>query len=224
MEIGTSEIAACPVTEFGGASDKWNCSPNVNDTTFGVRLTADSTFDLANFLLNSVSITLYIAQSSSNFQYVKSFPASNGTLKTLAIDAAGEWWVEDVTNAPGVLDPLLSGLPLGCYAKSVTQFDREYVCFSDLMQGIDIPRQYTGDWIDRITQVGPGAPPSFTPQAASSDTYAISTITQVGCRRREALATFCNPLDRVHLRLATSSRSTTRIRRWLGLIQTWLRR
>jgi hypothetical protein len=176
--IGAQKSSACPVSSFGGSMDTWGASPNVNDTTFGVRFTADSGFSLASYLINSVTITLYLATSSANFQYIKSFPASNGTLKTLAIDAEGEWWVEDVTNDPGVLQPLLGGLPRNGYAKSVTADDREYVCFSDLITGNDIPRQYTGEWIDRITQVGPGAPPSFTPQAATGTTYAISTITQ----------------------------------------------
>lgn len=176
---GTIKTLACPVTSFGGPLDDWGVAGiNVNDTTFGVRFTADSAFALAAFLLNNVSITLSLAASSANFQYIKSFPASNGTLKTLAIDADGEWWVEDVTNAPGVLSPLLSGLSVNGYAKSVTADDREYVMFNDLVTGNDIPRQYTGQWIDRVTQVGPGAPPAFTPQTNSGNTYPIAMITQ----------------------------------------------
>lgn len=186
VAIGTPKVLACPVASFGDTLDLWGAVPNVNDTTFGVRFTADSAFPLASFLINSVSITVYLATSSVNFQYIKSFPASNGTLKTLAIDAAGEWWVEDVTNAPGVLQPLLSGLPTNGYAKSVTADDREYVCFNDLTTGNDIPRQYTGDWIDRITQVGPGAPPSFTPQVDTGNSYPISTITQPAAQVRSS--------------------------------------
>jgi hypothetical protein len=176
---GTIKTLTCPVTSSGGPLDNWGAAGiNVNDTTFGVRFTADSTFALAAFLLNSVSITVSLAASAANFQYLKSFVSSNGDIKTLGIDAGGEWWVADETNLPGVFAPLLSGLPLGCYAKSVTADDREYVCFSNLRTGIDIPRQYTGQWIDRITQVGPGAPPTFTPQTNTGSSYAISTITQ----------------------------------------------
>lgn len=184
VPVGIPKTLTCPVASFGGALDLWGATLNVNDTTFGVRFTADSAFALAAFLLNSVSIAVSLAAASANFQYVKSFPASNGTLKTLAIDAEGEWWVEDVTNAPGILSPLLSGLPIGGYAKSVTADDREYVCFNDLSTGNDIPRQYTGDWIDRITQVGPGAPPSFTPQVNTGNSYPISTITQPPAQAR----------------------------------------
>lgn len=175
---GIPKTENCPVTTFGGTSDLWGAQLNVNDTTFGVQFTAASGLPLASFLLNSVSITLYLANSSVNFQYVKSFVASNGDIKTLAIDAGGEWWVEDVTNDPGVLQPLMSGIPAGSYAKSITTNDREYVCFSNLSTGTDIPRQYTGQWIDRITQVGPGAPPSFTPQVYTGNSFAITSITQ----------------------------------------------
>src|SRR6185312_11166328 len=184
VPVGVPKTLTCPVTSFGGPLDLWGTTPNVNDTSFGVRFTADSSFALASFLLNSVSITVSLAAGAANFQYIKSFPSSNGTLRTLAIDADGEWWVEDVTNNPGFLSPLLSGLPKNGYAKSVTADDREYVCFNDLTTGDDIPRQYTGDWIDRITQVGPGAPPSFTPQANTGTEYPISTITQPTAQSR----------------------------------------
>lgn len=184
VPVGIPKTLSCPVASFGGPLDLWGATPNVNDTAFGVRFTADSAFTLASFLLNECAITVSLAAGAANFQYVKSFPSSNGTLRTLAIDADGEWWVEDVTNDPGVLTPLLSGLPKNGYAKSVTADDREYVCFNDLTTGDDIPRQYTGDWIDRITQVGPGAPPTFTPQANTGTEYAISTITQPAAHSR----------------------------------------
>lgn len=184
VPIGVPKTLTCPVTSFGGSLDLWGATPNVNDTTFGVSFTASSAFSQAQFLLNSVKISVSLSAAAANFQYLKSFPSSNGTLKTLAIDADGEWWVEDVTNNPGVLSPLLSGLPANGYAKSVTADDREYVCFNNLLTGNDIPRQYTGDWIDRITQVGPGAPPSFTPQTDTGTEYAISTITQPTAQSR----------------------------------------
>src|SRR6185312_15139145 len=98
VPVGVPKTLTCPVTSFGGPLDLWGTTPNVNDTSFGVRFTADSAFSLASFLLNSVSITVSLAAGAANFQYVKSFPSSNGTLRTLAIDADGEWWVEDVTN------------------------------------------------------------------------------------------------------------------------------
>src|SRR4029077_7683271 len=43
--------------------------------------------------------------------------------------------------------------------KSFTLFGREYLALSDGKFGIDIPRQYDGTFFDRVSQVGPGAPP-----------------------------------------------------------------
>lgn len=172
---------------LGGSLDTWGLPidfSNVNNTRFGIRVLAQSFFSLAIAYLDYASITVSLSVGASNFQYVKSFPSSNGTLRNLAIDADGNWWVEDVTNNPGVLSLLLTGLPVNGYAKSVTADDREYVCFNNLLTGNDIPRQYTGDWIDRITQVGPGAPPNFTPQTASGTSYPIIEITQPAAQSR----------------------------------------
>lgn len=152
------------VLNFGGSSETWQLNLNsalVNATNFGVQILSFSPFGLAVASVDFVSITLYQTPPLSNFTYVKSFESADGGLRTLALDAAGDWWVEDVTNNPGVLTSLLEGITPGSYANSVTAEDREYTCFSDLNTGSDIPRQYTGEWIDKITQVGPGAPPSF---------------------------------------------------------------
>ena len=57
--------------------------------------------------------------------------------------------------------------------------DVEYMAFSNGLSGSDLPLQYTSKWIDRITQVGPGAAPAFSPLRSSpTNTFAISTITQ----------------------------------------------
>jgi hypothetical protein len=176
--IGIVKPAIPGAISLGGPTDLWGANPNVNATTFGVRIIASSPSPISRFQVNSVAIKLYLAQSSSNFQYIKSFPQSNGDLSTLALDASGEMWVEDVINNPKVLNPLFSGVPSGSYAKSTTADDREYIAFSDLHTGAYIPTQYNGQWFDRITQVGPGAPPQFNPQTFTGDTFAISTITQ----------------------------------------------
>ncbi len=56
--------------------------------------------------------------------------------------------------------------------------DVDYLTFSDGFTGSDIPLQYTPNWIDKITQVGPGAAPNFTPAASTGDTFNITSITQ----------------------------------------------
>lgn len=169
--------SAVSVINLGGPNSTWGVNLNsafVNATTFGVQITVSSGFNLATAFLDFVSITVFQTPPLTDFNYVKSFESSNGSLKTLAVDAAGTWWVEDVNNNPGVLNALLEGITPGSYANSVTAEDREYTCFSDLNTGSDIPRQYTGQWIDKITQVGPGAPPSFI---ASSNQGGAAKIT-----------------------------------------------
>src|SRR6185312_9152313 len=85
---------------------------------------------------------------------------------------------ENVTTNPGVLTLALEGITPNSYAVGVNGPDVEYLAFNDLVTGSYIPLQYTASWIDRITQVGPGAPPTFTPQANTGTDYPISTITQ----------------------------------------------
>jgi len=108
---------------------------------------------------------------SSNFNYVKSFIQDNGQVNTLALDAAGVLWEEDVTSNPGsfnLYDPLI--LP-GSFARSVTAEDEEWMVFSNLIAGTDIPRH--GSNLDRTSQVGPGAGPQVTGQSGGTNVYAI---------------------------------------------------
>jgi hypothetical protein len=124
------------------------------------------------------------ATITANFNYIKSLPLSGGGLYTVALDTAGNLWTENVITNPGVLTPLFPTVIAGSYAFSTTQADYEYICFSDLTQGTDIPRQYnpqppssvSGAYtLDRISQVGPGAPPTFSVTTATTTTQ--TTIT-----------------------------------------------
>jgi hypothetical protein len=124
------------------------------------------------------------ATITANFNYIKSVPLSDGALFTLALDTAGNLWYENVNDNPDTLIPLSPAVAAGSYAFSTTQSDFEYICFSDLTQGTDIPRQYnpqpqtsvSGAYtLDRISQVGPGAPPTF--QATTSTATSSVNIT-----------------------------------------------
>lgn len=117
-----------------------------------------------------------------NFNYVKSFPLTGGAQYTLALDAGGILWQDDVVNNPGVLAEIFNGIIAGSYMFSATMDDVEYMCLSDLATGTDIPRQYNpqpatgGMTFDRISQVGPGAPPTFqTTTSNSAATQAVIT-------------------------------------------------
>lgn len=116
----------------------------------------------------------------------KSFVTPTGDIKNLYWNSDGSLYVEDLTNAPGVKTLLLSSTP-NCYFKSITAFGNEFIAISDGLHGQEIPLQYDGVNVDRVTQYGPGAPPSVTNiiipptvmQAAappSPTTYAVTTV------------------------------------------------
>ena len=48
----------------------------------------------------------------------------------------------------------------GCFSQSDTLFGREWMAFGDGKFGIDLPRQWDGTNFDRVSQCGPGAPPT----------------------------------------------------------------
>lgn len=178
----TLNIGSETEVQLGSTSDlfgsTWNYS-DLNAVNFGVRLSCSSVA-LTNALLGYVTLTAFLAPTQSNFDFATSFTQQNGTVKNLLLDAAGNFWVEDVTNNPGVLTLAFENATPNSYCVGVNGPDVEYLAFNDGSQGSDMPRQYTPLWTDRITQVGPGASPVFTPIISTSDTFAISTITQNG--------------------------------------------
>ena len=99
----------------------------------------------------------------------------DGGVLTLALDTTGTFWQEDVINLPDVLVPFYTAIEPDTFGQSVTYDDREWIALSDLINGTDMPRQYNGQWVDRVSQVGPGAPPSVS---ATTQTYPIVSITQ----------------------------------------------
>lgn len=164
---------------FGGA---WVYS-ELNATNFGLRVWVTASVPTTVYLSYTV-LTANFAPTQVNFDYVTTFEDDFGTIRTVALDADGQFWVENVSTNPGVLSPLFNGPPAGSFASGFTANSRQYLAISDLQQGNYPPQQYTGQWNDRVSQVGPGAAPIFTGITASSDTYAIASITQVGPQNR----------------------------------------
>ncbi len=89
--------------------------------------------------------------------YLKTFTQPNLVKTLLAIDSAGKFWGE---NSPGVLTQLAAGLTPNAAASSTSLFGREYIAQHDGTFGLDMPRQYDGTNLDRVSQVGPGAGPA----------------------------------------------------------------
>jgi hypothetical protein len=97
-------------------------------------------------------------EAGATINYGKSFVTDSGDIKNLYLSSTGRFYVEDVTGAPGVATLLFSTTPNTC-AKSITAFGREFIAISDGLHGQEVPLQFDGTNVDRVTQDGPGAPP-----------------------------------------------------------------
>ena len=182
--IGNDESIVLPASNafvaLGGATDSWGTTwvySDLNSLQFGVMLWAESSIATTAYL-DYVDILVNVSPSSVNFQTISTFTEQNGTIKNILLDASGNLYVEDVTNNPGVLTLADTGITPGSHAVTLNGPDVDYMAFTDCNVGVDMPQQYTPNWIDRITQVGPSAAPSFSPIVSTTDTFAIASITQ----------------------------------------------
>lgn len=117
----------------------------------------------------------------------KSFLTPEGVIKNLYFDSNGALWVEDRTNNPGVISLLLQSTP-GSFYRGITAFGREYIAISDGLHGQEMPLQYDGTYLDRVTQCGPAKAPSvqsvslpastLTTQPGAAPTIASATTVQ----------------------------------------------
>lgn len=100
-----------------------------------------------------------------NCNYLKTFTLPNTNDELLLLDSAGNLWFEDTTNAPGALTQITNGTP-GNFVNSTTQFGREWLAYSDGVWGSDIPLQWDGTNLDRVSQDGPGLTPTIIDEVA----------------------------------------------------------
>lgn len=188
VETVPLNIGSPTTVTLGGINDLFGSAwifSDLNNIDFGLRLWVTAATPLTVYL-SYTTLTAYFVPTQVNFNYVTTFEDDFGTIRTLAIDANGQWWVENVSTNPGVLSPIFDGPPADSYASSFTSDSRQYIAISDLSQGNYPPQQYTGQWNDRVSQVGPGASPTFTGITASTDSFGISTITQVAQQVRSS--------------------------------------
>jgi hypothetical protein len=118
--------------------------------------------------VGDLDLTTYITAALENFNWIGSYEQNNQSLYTLALDAAGNMWLENVIQNPNVFALSLTGIIPGSYANGATIDNNEFVMFSDLTIGTDRPRQLDadGNWYP-VTQGGPGAPPDFIASTGS---------------------------------------------------------
>lgn len=180
------EVVALPQSSgtviFGGLTDNWGMALTpalINAAGFGVEfLASDSGNPLTTVSLDFATITIGVNPGTSNFNFITTFVAQNGDVKNFSLDANGNFFIEDVTHNPGVNTLIIEDITPNSMCVAVNGPDVEYLAFSNGLAGSDMPLQWTSRWIDRITQVGPGAAPAFTPAATPTNTFAITSITQ----------------------------------------------
>lgn len=184
VAVGTVHTFPLPTSNafvpLGGSSELWGTTwlyTDTNASNFGVELWVNGT---ASVSLDYVEITIFGTVTPANFNGISTANLNSTDQVTIALDSNGLSWEEDVTNTPGILalEPLIPDVEPGAYLKGVDANGVAYMAYSDLTQGVSQPMQFNGRWCDRITQVGPGQAPVFTPQQSTSDTFSITQITQ----------------------------------------------
>src|SRR6266850_668628 len=95
--------------------------------------------------------------------FLKTYITPSEVVRLLALDSLGNVYKE---TPMGTLNTIIGTVVPGSYGKSTTCFGREYMAFGDGINGIDMPRQYDDTNFDRVSQVGPGAPPTVLDETA----------------------------------------------------------
>jgi len=136
-----------------------------NNPSTAVQIVATAA-NLQTFSIYAIKLKVFTSPTpGANFNYIKTYEQTSGQIDTLALDANGVLWDENVTATPGVLNGIYTGILPKTYGKSVTFENVEYIALSNLTIGTDIPRHWDGTNLDRVSQVGPGAPPSVNATA-----------------------------------------------------------
>ena len=198
--------------------------------TFGGRVTQTAPIDLpegvspdeqdndfvpgAVFTRACLQKVLSGAPPNTTVTYQKSFVTPTGAVKNLYLFSNGQLFWEDPINAPGALNLLFTG-PSGSYAKSATMFGREFIGINDNLHGATVPLQWDGNWLDRVTQDGPGDVPTVQSIAPTPSQLAASpnSLTRNGNTVTANLATPVTPALQVGYQVQISnvpdSNSTT---------------
>lgn len=100
--------------------------------------------------------------------YQKTYVDQSRNKRFLFLDSSGSVNQE---FPQGTLAIGINSIPIsaGSYAKSATAYGKEYLAISDGQFGISDPAQWDGTFYDRLSQVGPGAPPTAVDSGAAGN-------------------------------------------------------
>src|SRR5208337_1089374 len=196
-----------PLSLFGGANTELSPSDLPEGGSPGSQ---DVTFIPGGTFTRPALRGILSSRASSLIVYLKTYVQPNGVPITLFLDSGGNLWTEYPTITPGQKTLLRAGIS-GLYAQSVTAFGREYIATSDGKVGYDVPLQFDGTYLDRVSQDGPGGPPtvvdllsanlaiaSLTPQANLTIASAIETGTLMTVTTTTAHGLYVNDQILVH--------------------------
>ena len=107
-----------------------------------------------------------------------SYTLPTGQIQNLYYDSNGILWIEYFSITPGAYTQLFKSTP-GTYAKFTGTFGRVYIAISDGLHGQEVPLQWDGTYLDRVTQDGPGVAPIVTSLSLPSVTLALSSTPTV---------------------------------------------
>jgi len=119
-----------------------------------------------------------------------SYTLPTGQIQNLYFDSNGILWIEYFSITPGAYTQLFQSTP-GSYAKFTGTFGRVYIAISDGLHGAEVPLQWDGTYLDRVTQNGPAMPPTVTSVALPAVNMAASgnTLTRIANQVLAATAT-----------------------------------
>lgn len=175
MPVGTLGTVS-----FGGLSTLWDNTwlySDINNVNWGVQIKASSGAGSSVPNLTYITATVYQTPSLENFNYIWSYSPGEGSgiYKNLALSADGILWQENIVSDPFVFTSLLENIQPGSFMNASVFAGNTYMTFSNLQSGTDLPRQYTNQWVDQISQTAPGAPPLFQSTLDTSDTATVTS-------------------------------------------------
>ena len=137
-----------------------NYSPYCSDMVFSVGGMATRGKFTANFSMPATIV------------WRKEFTCKDGSTQILALDVTGKLY-----TISGSFVTQIDTVTPGCRVSSVTAYGKEWMAFYLNGQGCDAPRQWDGKNLYRVSQGGPGAPPTVTNIAIASSAIASGSRT-----------------------------------------------
>lgn len=99
----------------------------------------------------------------AEMKWRKEFTCKDGSIQILALDITGKLYTVSGSTATQ-----LDTVTPNCRVSSVTAYGKEWMAFYRNGQGCDAPRQWDGKNLYRVSQGGPGAPPTVANLALAS--------------------------------------------------------